>query len=814
MCGVSVLSAFSCWGKSPGPGLLWEQWEAKSHHPCSLPGRPAQRPEPSPPEPEPLAPEGSQAGAEGPPSPEASRSPARGAYLQSLEPSSRRWVLGGAKPPDEATLGPGAAGSREPAGEIWYNPIPEEDPRLPAPELPGPQPGSAEQESLASPGAAPASPPAKASRTKSPGPARRLSMKMKKLPELRRRLSLRSTRAGRERERAAPAGSVISRYHLDSSVGTPGRAAVSEGARGLRAGYLSDGDSPERPAGPPSPTAFRPYEVGPSARTPPTALWGRLSLHLYGLGGLRPAPGATPRDLCCLLQVDGVARARTGPLRGGPDFLRLDHTFHLELEAARLLRALVLAWDPGVRRHRPCAQGTVLLPTVFRGCEAQQLAVRLEPQGLLYAKLTLSEQQEAPGTAEPRVFGLPLPLLVEREQSPGQVPLIIQKCVGQIERRGLRVVGLYRLCGSAAVKKELRDAFERDSAAVCLSEDLYPDINVITGQHAPSLSCLLPIQPSPQGSPCGPSGTSPLLLALFSPSCTYPPPVPLLPAPAESPASETRGALTRVGPVSTGILKDYLRELPTPLITQPLYQVVLEAMAREPPSRAPSSTEGTRGLLSCLPDVERATLTLLLDHLRLVSSFHAHNRMTPQNLAVCFGPVLLPARQAPARPRIRSSGPGLSNAVDFKRHIEVLHYLLQAWPDPRRPPEAPELVPYLRPKRQPPLHLPLASPEVVTRPRGRGGPESPPSNRYAGDWSVCGRDFLPCGRDFLSGPDYDHVTGSDSEDEDEEAGEPTVATDFEDDFEAPFNPHLNLKDFDALIMDLERELSKQINVCL
>lgn len=120
----------------------------------------------------------------------------------------------------------------------------------------------------------------------------------------------------------------------------------------------------------------------------------------------------------------------------------------------------------------------------------------------------------------------------------------------------------------------------------------------------------------------------------------------------------------------------------------------------------------------------------------------------------------------------------------------------------------------MRPKRQPSLHLPLAGPEVVTRPRGRGGPESPPSNRYAGDWSVCGRDFLPCGRDFLSEPDYEHVTGSCSEDEDEEAGEPAGAADFEDDFEAPFNPHLNLKDFDALILDLERELSKQINVCL
>lgn len=53
----------------------------------------------------------------------------------------------------------------------------------------------------------------------------------------------------------------------------------------------------------------------------------------------------------------------------------------------------------------------------------------------------------------------------------------------------LQVVGLYRLCGSAAVKKELRDAFERDSAAVALSEELYPDINVITGpSHNASVS--------------------------------------------------------------------------------------------------------------------------------------------------------------------------------------------------------------------------------------------------------------------------------------------------------------------------------------
>lgn len=98
-----------------------------------------------------------------------------------------------------------------------------------------------------------------------------------------------------------------------------------------------------------------------------------------------------------------------------------------------------LAGGVGGQGTGACEGRPHLSPLVSLGCQAQQLAVRLEPQGLLYAKLALMEQREAPHTAEPRVFGLPLRLLVEREQPPGQVPLIIQKCVGQIERRGLRV---------------------------------------------------------------------------------------------------------------------------------------------------------------------------------------------------------------------------------------------------------------------------------------------------------------------------------------------------------------------------------------
>lgn len=63
----------------------------------------------------------------------------------------------------------------------------------------------------------------------------------------------------------------------------------------------------------------------------------------------------------------------------------------------------------------------------------------------------------------------------------GGVPIIVQKCVEEVERRGMDIVGLYRLCGSATKKRILREAFERNPRLVDLSPDSVPDINVITG---------------------------------------------------------------------------------------------------------------------------------------------------------------------------------------------------------------------------------------------------------------------------------------------------------------------------------------------
>ncbi|XP_051275795.1 rho GTPase-activating protein SYDE1 [Dicentrarchus labrax] len=814
------------------------------------------------------------------------------AYLQSLDRSSRAWVLSSGKTQasDEAF-----GLQEESSSNIWYNPIPEEEdaggPRREEDiwrrrdereeggatkrtgdsraELGGEWVGSAESRSSDFPleGANPSvshhtddiatehtdyplsdSSPASQKkggvsgsvidRLKSPGTVRKLSLKMKKLPELRRKLSLRSSsRAQRQGNDSRGGGdestsknattssalsnqNVISRYHLDSSA-PPARPLrrSSRGRSASKGGYLSDGDSPEllpRQQAPPLPTShetacdvnsFRLY-VGSDLQRCSQRVTGLLTVHLLGLEEMKTSRSEGSKEVFLAIQIDGVTRARTALLSLRGSALSLNHAFHLELERARQLRIVVLTpanpqpggskpgtdqgqTSGGPTRNRVCCLGGVSIPPLFKGSRSQQLCVKLEPRGLLYVKLSLQEKwdtQPSCDTSVPaNVFGVELHHLVEKEGSSSPIPLLIQKCVAEIERRGLKVVGLYRLCGSAAVKKELRDWFERNSSAVCLSEDLYPDINVITG-----------------------------------------------------------------------ILKDYLRELPSQLITRTLYQVVREAMTLRPPPAPPATpdpqlAQSTVELLSCLPPPERATLSLLLDHLSLVASFSPFNRMTHQNLAVCFGPVLLTPTQEAWRAGGgggggrggRGGGKGLghgeeiASAVDFKRHIEALHYLLQLWPVPTHRVPADDITSppptALTPKplgqqlqRHPALRLALPqNPEdVVVSRRGRGGlarlDSPPPINRYAGDWSICGRDLLS-GQEA----DYDEVAGSESDggsgDEEEEekkeawssgGGGGGLYVDEFMDFDAPFNCRLSLKDFDTLIHDLDRELAKQINICL
>ncbi|XP_034066027.1 rho GTPase-activating protein SYDE2 isoform X2 [Gymnodraco acuticeps] len=638
---------------------------------------------------------------------------------------------------------------------------------------------------------------------KSPRTVRKISMKMKKLPELSRKLSIKGTSSssninngngsshleprahsprnnvsgseavphssGPPRLAASGGGqasrNVISRYHLDSSVSTQHsfskKKSNGSSKSASKGGYLSDGDSPELVAksgkhssaegkgGKGKETevgggssklngteldidAFRHYSFTEQPKCS-QYISGLMSLHFYGAEDLKP-PRIDSRDVYCAIQVDSVNKARTALLTCRTTFLDMDHTFNIELENAQHLKLVVFSWEPMPRRNRVCCHGTVVLPALFRVTRSHQLAVKLEPRGLIYVKLNLMDQWKNSldggphGDREPQMFGVEAWRVVERENTGLMVPLLISMCINEIEKRGCQVVGLYRLCGSAAVKKELREAFERDSYAVELCENTYPDVNVITG-----------------------------------------------------------------------VLKDYLRELPYPLITKHLYEAVMEAMAMRPLRIGPSGcendagdTEHTVSLLENLPDVERVTLQKLLDHLKLVASCQEVNKMTCQNLAVCFGPVLLSQRQEASchTNRVFIDSEELASALHFKKHIEVLHYLLQLWPvvDPTgrsssQPPAASVVLtssdllsaPPIRRRKERPQVLNLSEAEMAGVLRPKPGRLDSPSNRYAGDWSRCGESYFPC--ETLLPPnreesDYDDVPSEDTEAAEEEQENP------------------------------------------
>ncbi|GFO18093.1 rho GTPase-activating protein 100f-like [Plakobranchus ocellatus] len=121
--------------------------------------------------------------------------------------------------------------------------------------------------------------------------------------------------------------------------------------------------------------------------------------------------------------------------------------------------------------------------------------------------------------------------------------------------------------------------------------------------------------------------------------------------------------------VITGVLKDYLRELPEPLFTNALYQMLVDALSVRMPCDPEGSAKLMLSILECLPSANQDTMALLLNHLRRIAAHSEKNKMGIDNLAICFGPVLLcPAPNSTPDP-----------LLDFRKHIEVLRYLLEIW---------------------------------------------------------------------------------------------------------------------------------------
>ncbi|XP_075442972.1 LOW QUALITY PROTEIN: beta-chimaerin [Ascaphus truei] len=78
-----------------------------------------------------------------------------------------------------------------------------------------------------------------------------------------------------------------------------------------------------------------------------------------------------------------------------------------------------------------------------------------------------------------KVYSCDLTTLVKAHNTPR--PMVVDMCIREIETRGLTSEGLYRVSGFTEHIEDVKMAFDRDGDKADISNDTYPDINIIAG---------------------------------------------------------------------------------------------------------------------------------------------------------------------------------------------------------------------------------------------------------------------------------------------------------------------------------------------
>jgi len=101
-----------------------------------------------------------------------------------------------------------------------------------------------------------------------------------------------------------------------------------------------------------------------------------------------------------------------------------------------------------------------------------------------------------------------------------------------------------------------------------------------------------------------------------------------------------------------GIIKQYIRDLPNPLLNHDLYSEWVSAIVPD----METSIQTVKGLLSQLPPINQLVLSGLLHLLKQIADAHHINKMTPQNLAIVWGPNLLRGKDTSAALELSFTG--------------------------------------------------------------------------------------------------------------------------------------------------------------
>uniref|UniRef100_A0A8C2E6V3 Rho GTPase activating protein 45 n=1 Tax=Cyprinus carpio TaxID=7962 RepID=A0A8C2E6V3_CYPCA len=206
--------------------------------------------------------------------------------------------------------------------------------------------------------------------------------------------------------------------------------------------------------------------------------------------------------------------------------------------------------------------------------------------------------------------------------SPDGIPFIIKKCIGEIERRALRMKGIYRVNGVKTRVEKLCQAFENGKELVELSQSSPHDISNVLKLYLRQLP--EPIMPFRLYNSL--MGLAKESLAVMGPE----------------------GAETGKGPDLVDLGSE----------TDPELLALVDRL---------------KNLLKELPRPNTATLRYIARHLRRIAELEDDNKMSPSNLGIVFGPSLM-------RPRPTGATVSLSSLVDYPYQARIVETLIVFYP--------------------------------------------------------------------------------------------------------------------------------------
>ena len=231
------------------------------------------------------------------------------------------------------------------------------------------------------------------------------------------------------------------------------------------------------------------------------SLTGLLRVNVLCSYGLKSTKTAL-RDLYCVIEVNSMPVARTTVRTGALNF-DWNEDFDFEVCKIHKMQLLLYSWDLDSKHQLCFTASTPIAHVIYSQLQKSKkqktqeskniektifpikLAIKLEAKGILYTEISFLDSNvmfsRKKTNKKNGVFGAELKEVVSRERSGLSVPLLVQRCVREVENRGLSQLGVYRLSGSNKRKQQLREDLEKNPKLVDLSSDGVSDVNVITG---------------------------------------------------------------------------------------------------------------------------------------------------------------------------------------------------------------------------------------------------------------------------------------------------------------------------------------------